>query len=384
MPIGKSILSVSITVIAPLFCVQSMAQQLATNMSLSEAVNLKKSQYMSYQQNRFAVEDPAGDLTLARLLSNFPFDALQIKLGSKQISVPQETMSTDEASQFCRQQNILDHTCKEQGYVSRNDQVHPEPFVEGTLEPLKDAQLLKAFVRVIQEEKNRSNISPIISEAPRWSDEFLSRFTNKNNYGASNPEDYGYVVDLFDKPLVALFFGSTSKFMTTNKEAELTRWILSQPIRSVTLIDVFRKAYQLHRGDLHHALLLSENIFSRRWRHAHREDLQMTRRLRPFTNWKNGNVNDNFGSWYHFWGVAYYGLIAGKDRALWAAEVEHQGSVFLGSDAYEKQEHFVNLQGARLGGDLREAILSGRWSQIQTTADDTAETSYRNYQISYP
>lgn len=381
MKLAKSIALLTVTLMAPL---SLFGQLLAPNMSLDEAVRLQKPQYMSYQQNRFAVEDPAGDLTLARLLSNFPLDSVKIMLGTLQISVQQETMAVYEASPLCRQQNILDHTCREAGYVSRRDQANPMPFVEGTLAPLKQAALLKAFIRVIQEEQQRSQINPRISEAPRWSPEFISRFTNKNNYGPSNPEDYGYIVDLFDKPLVALFFGSSSKFMTTNKEAELTQWILNQPIRSVSLLDVFRKAYQIHGGDLHHALLLSENIFSRRWRHAYREDLQMTRRLRPFTNWKNGNVNDNFGSWYHFWGVAYYGLIAGKDKALWAAEVEHKGSVFLGSDDFEQQEHFVNLQGATLGGELREAILSGRWRTMPTAADDVAETSYRNYQLSYP
>jgi len=365
-------------------CSQVATASVSQNLSLDEAALWPKSKFMSYQQNQFAVNDPAGDLILARLLSHFPFDVIKIKMGSLKIAVPQQEMLSYEASPACLSQNILDQTCREAGYISRTEIENPEPFVEGTETPLKQADLLKAFVRVIQEEKLNSNINPSISEAPKWSDEFISKYTNKYSFsGPSNPEDYGYITDLFDKPLVALFFGSTSKFMITGKEEQLTRWLVSQPLRSVTLIDLFRKAYLMHEGDLHHAMLSAENILSRRWRHASREDLQMTRRLKPFTNWKNNNVNDNFGSWYHFWGVAYYGLIRGKEKAVWAANVEHKGSVFLGSDDFEMQENFVNLHGAILGGELREIILNETWKTMQTAADYVQESSYRHYQIVY-
>lgn len=359
----------------------AQAQAQTQNPTLDQVVSWQSDQYWDYQMVKYAETDPAGDLILARMVTTLPFDLIKILLGSKKISVPEQDMNPLEASPFCRAQSILDHTCKEAGYISRSEMPNPPAFVEGTLNPLNQPGLRHAFIRVIQEEHQRGGLTPFVTPAPSWSEEFIRKFTNKlQPFGHSLPVDFGYVVDSFEKPLYALLIGATSRFMATDKDMELTNWITSQPINSLSLIDVFRKSYQLQNGNLHHALLSIENVFSRRWRHAHREDLQMTRRLRPFTNWKDGVVNDNFGAWYHFWGVAYYGLIAGKAKALWAANVEHQGSVLLGSDEFEKQEHFVNIGGAILGAELAMSLKDGSWKTLPTKPSDTEESAYRIYE----
>lgn len=357
-----------------------------TNITLDEVSGWGKPQYWSYQQKQFAIEDAAGDLILTRMLSNFPFDAVLLLTGQKMISIPTADVAPHESSGECRSQGRLDHTCVERGWRPHSPDT---VYVEGTEPAFRQPELLRAFVRVIQEEERRTSgaLRPHISPAPRWSEEFLTRFTNKRAHIPGNPhvtEDYGYIVDLFDKPLVALFFGSTSRFMTVGTEDELVSWIVSQPFNSATLIDVFRKSYRMHDGDLHHTFLSVENILSRHWRHKYRENLPMTRRLRPFTNWKDGVINDNFGSWYHFWGVAYYGVIAGKRKAVFAAQLEHQGSVILSHDSHELQEKHVNLQGAKLGGELRSLVLSGAWRNVTTRPEDTQEASYRNVQTVYP
>lgn len=352
---------------------------------LQEVLSWRPAQYWSFQRATYAELDPAGDLILARMMAQFPFDIVKIMAGLKKIQVPEQEMGVWEASSVCRAKKQLDHQCVEKGYRARLNQdgtTRETNFVEGVEPPLLRNQLLYGFVRVIQEERHQSHIEPWISKQPRWSDDFYSQFTNKGNYTSiPRPEDYGYIVDLFQKPLVALFLGATSRFLPTNHDVELSQWIVSRPIESITLLDVFRKAYRLQQGNLHHTFLSIENVFSRRWRHAHREDLQMTRRLRPFTNWESGRVNDNFGSWYHFWGTAYYGLIAGQRKALWAANVEHQGSTLLGSDDFEKQEHFVNIAGALLGSDLAEVIKKNHWQSMETLPFHLKEESYRNQEF---
>ena len=63
----------------------------------------------------------------------------------------------------------------------------------------------------------------------------------------------------------------------------------------------------------------------------------------------------NFGVWYHFFGIVYYGYVYGKTDALIMGSVEHMGSLVMGHFAPQMQKGAVNTTGGAIGAGIQKS-----------------------------
>jgi hypothetical protein len=72
-------------------------------------------------------------------------------------------------------------------------------------------------------------------------------------------------------------------------------------------------------------------------------------------------MGDNYGAWYHFFGISMYALMRSGLTARAVAEIESFGSFFL--EGADKQEDYINRYGAIFGRKLKKMIKSKSWRE---------------------
>lgn len=199
--------------------------------------------------------------------------------------------------------------------------------------PIKRPEFLKMFKDVIC----KNGTMPSVVKSDKWHKDF--------HKGIAPP---------FSKLLVALSNGDSSRVLPTMKERELQNWILDQKNRSVTIHEVFSKAYELNGGDVFKSLLTIENVLSEDFYNPRRQNLALSTRMSKIINHKGGNF-DLYGAWYHLFGMLAYGFDSGsKFKANFIGKVETGTSLVYGT-SNEKQENFM-IQGGPIGADLRDQL----------------------------
>jgi len=156
------------------------------------------------------------------------------------------------------------------------------------------------------------------------------------------------------KLLVMLALGVSYRFAKTGQEEKLAEIIGSYSPRNLYPHDVFRLSYRLNKGNIYLSLLTIENVLARHWTSKNREARRVTTRLAHITNDPSG---DNFGTWYHLYGVMLFGYTHGSAMAWSVGVIEGIGSGLMSGFSAETQENKINRIGAKVGGKLRREFI---------------------------
>lgn len=225
-------------------------------------------------------------------------------------------------------------------------------YLEGHTNPIKAKEFAYMIDQIIIDGLV-DGITPKYGKVHEWSEEFKNSKSKKYS-----------VMGKFSKLLIALARGETSQYMLSGTEEQLESWILDQEVNSLYPHDLIKASYKINDGDMYLTLLSIENVLNRYWRVHNRRDLPVTIRLKPIIN-SFGQDGDNFGSWYHMFGIMLYGYVEGPLSARTVGGVESLGSHILGKFEDEKQEDFVNSQGAIIGARVARSIRADGYMEIR-------------------
>ncbi len=310
-----------------------------------------------YEQSNYLLDDPAGD------------DALVIRASK----VPKNIFSFLKKKSSGQNPHELDDWAPDESELKdtsnlpfKNLTDSSRPTFQGRDNPIKVQGLARAFGQIIKEEYLDHQLQPRLGQIHRWSaDTSQKRITSSYIMG-------------FDKVFIALSLGFTNRFMKTDREPELKAWILAQPYSSITLPTFFRQSYVLNEGDVYLTLLTIENVLASNWRFPGRENMPLTKRLKPIASGYNYD-SDRYGTWYHLFGMMLFGYIKSGTTANMVGRVEALGSnVMSGFNVDKTQKQWMNKQGGFVGQNLKRMVLSGSWKKISLAPENLSEDRYLN------
>lgn len=226
----------------------------------------------------------------------------------------------------------------------KKDLIDGRLYLEGKQNPLKIKNFKKMMLQILAQEYQINGITPTFGEVHSWSPGFRENFNVR----------YFPILEA-SKLLVALARGMTAQYLITGQEVALKNYILSQPPFSIRFHEIFRQSYRLNQGNIYLTLLTVENLISQHWKDPQRNLFAITRRLSPLINAFGRNA-DNFGAWYHLFGMMLYGFVKGPVKAKFIGQTESFGSHILSKFNSEKQEDYINKSGGSLGHSLRVMI----------------------------
>lgn len=234
-------------------------------------------------------------------------------------------------------------------------------FRTGRTYSLDNELLLSQFAEVIRE--NYPAITPQLGEEHVWSpaaERYLRYGYWHRLWRRVTGRQQDFPCPLFkrSKLFLCLACGWTSRYCITGTEKALTERILSYPDRSLQVHELFAESYVLNRGNVYMALLACENVLAGQPHRAGRGDDPLQGKLSYIRN-DPEELGDNYGAWYHFFGIALYGMLRSSVESTLVADTESLGSFFL--EGPDRQEALINHYGARFGHDLRRLVVRGRW-----------------------
>lgn len=289
-----------------------------------------------YTQKSYRVIDPEGDAALIERAAKVPMNALKALFQNDDFG------SITDPWQPEPWEMVEPLAGKNAEPVVKG----PGPSIQGRDKPIKPEEFTEMMKQVLREEAPRGN-KATVGIFHRWAPETVQN--------AKSP------VLVFSKLFVVLSMGFSSRFMTTGHETDLWKWIVAQDYNSITFPEMFRASLRIHRGDVYLALLTIENLLSANWRYGGRENMPVTKRLRPITSGYNYS-EDKYGTWYHFYGMILYGYVTGSGfKSSFVGRSEALGSNMLSPGVDKTQKQWFNKMGGFIGADLREAVASGSY-----------------------
>lgn len=290
-----------------------------------------------YQQDRVMLVDPQGDAMLIRKL-----DTAFVKLAS-----------------------AFFHQDLPQAVSDRERKAGEADFKIGKTYSLDNELLLEQFADILR--RNYPAISPYIGEEHRWSPE--ARVYNLYGYWhrlwrriAGEQQDFPIPVFMRSKLLMCLACGWTSRYCITGTEETLKERIMSYPDHSLQIHELFAESYVLNQGNLYMTLLSCENVLTGQPHRSEREFDPLQQKLSYIRN-DSKPLGDNYGAWYHFFGIALYGMLRPQFVSTFVANTESLGSFFM--EGPDPQETLINYYGALFGRELRRIIKKGSWRHAQ-------------------
>lgn len=306
-----------------------------------------------YRQQSYQLDDPAGDEALIVRSGKIPKNILKalIKAQGKPV----------EFNDWTPEQFEMIETSSLPFYPP----VDPKNLsIQGRNNPIKVFELSQALGQVIKEENLTFKVEPQLGHIHKWSRQLPLKFKMAT------------VSMTLDKVFVALCLGFTDRFMKTDQEWPLRKWVLEQPYNSISLPEMFRKSYQLNFGDVYLTLLTIENLLASNWRYPGRESLPITKRLIPIANGYNYD-SDRYGTWYHLFGMMLYGYVKDGFHANFIGHVEALGSNVLSRHSVDKtQKQWMNKEGGFVGQSLKKMVLNQTWKQIEINPENLTEAFY--------
>ncbi len=294
-----------------------------------------------YVQPGYMLVDPKGDAYLIRKIDQIPLKLMQalIKRDYRKADIEKEEEARKE-------------------------------FTIGKRPPINVDRLLNKIREVIQK---YPKMPPTIGEEHKWSPEAkryliygfwhrMGQFITRQQKGPPAPLFFR------SKLFLLLACGYTYRYAITGKEAALEARIMTYPDRGAQLHHVFEESYLLNRGDLYLTLLTAENVLAKNPYAEDRAHSALQKKLAYLRN-DSKEMGDNYGAWYHFYGIALYGLIRAQFVSRAVAEIESLGSLFL--EGRDPQEDWINRLGAKFGFKLKKLIKSGDWKKPLTKEDRT-------------
>jgi hypothetical protein len=315
---------------------------------------LKTADGEHYQQPGFCLSDPKGDAFLIRKLDQIPLKLLQTLVKG---SYPQAEIEKEkELQEFERRQLEL-------GGGS-------EKYRIGRTHPIQVERLINMIRQVIQ---SYPAITPHLGEEHEWSPEakkyLLYGFWHRvGRFALRKQKEFPSPLFLRSKLFLLLACGFTSRYAMTGQEAALEARLMQYPDRSVSIHHLFMESYVLNKGNMYLTMLTAENLLAGDPYRANRGDSPLQQKLRYIRN-DTLEMGDNYGAWYHFFGIGMYGMMRSALAARSVAEIESLGSIFL--EGFDRQEDFINRLGAIFGRRLRRMLDRKEYLTPVTAKDRT-------------
>lgn len=318
-----------------------------------------------YQQQAPQVDDPKGDLLLLETANQIPkFVKASLKGKTDELLKDREERVKRLQEKYPEYRPVEEkNNVIIQDYVTHNpDQVAIE--LEGHQAPFKVKNMANMMKEVIVEEYQQKGLVPQEGTIHKWSESSRKELKKKFPLFARMP-----------KLLVALSRGSTSSYMVTGTENSLSEYILSRPMNSINIEEMFRASYRINKGDVYQTLLTIENVLSRYWLTPDRDKRAITTRLKDITNYNY--KTDKFGSWYHLFGIMLYGYAHGSLGAKIVGNLESLGSHVMNKfKVDEKQEDIINNRGGAVGARLRRFVKNEEYKEFKSDPSLVEEACY--------
>lgn len=350
-----------LTTITVLFSLQAFSQE----PKLEDKHGDEKYLGFIYQQQKPQLDDPKGDLLLLQTANQIPrFIKASLTGKTKELLKDREerlNRLTEKYPEFKTKEEKSNVVVED--YVTHNPD-HIAIELEGHKAPFKVKNMANMMKQVITEEFQQKGTVPSEGTIHKWSESTKKEMKKKFPVFARMP-----------KLLVALSRGSTSSYMVTGSEDELSEYILSRPVNSINLEEMFRASYRISKGDVYQSLLTIENVLSRYWLVPGREKRAITTRLKDITNYNY--KTDKFGSWYHLYGIMLYGYAHGGLGAKVVGKLETLGSHVM--DKFkndEKQEDIINSKGGSIGAKLRKFVKDEGYKNFKADKSLVEEACY--------
>lgn len=306
-----------------------------------EFVQLVESGYYSsrYWQDSLMMVDPVGDAHLIRQLDTIPVKLLSYILHG---TLPQAPAAQRAAM---------------------------PKFKIGSSLPFDTDLLLNKCCGIMR--NHFPDIFPTLGEEHRWSPEaenylkygFWHRL---GRHASGEQSDFPCPLLGRSKLFICLACGWTARFCATGTEKALLDRIMAYPDRSVQLHNFFEESYILNGGNLYLTFLACENVLAGIPHRTERDSDPLQRKLAYIRN-DSLELGDNYGAWYHFFGIALYGMFRPDWKSVTVADTESFGSFFL--EGPDRQEDLINHYGAIFGQRLRNTLSDASW--WLTSPDDT-------------
>ncbi|HHO50607.1 MAG TPA: hypothetical protein ENK18_06950 [Deltaproteobacteria bacterium] len=298
---------------------------------------------LAYQQPAYDPDDPLAEDCTWTIGNHEAVRRLRLALSGK-LALWIEDLEGDQALAELLHPELSSGWPEFDAHRPGPDLAYVSEWMEARIAPLRVRQARQMLAQVIYEEA-RDGIVPSYGEPIRWSRDFRRR----------------HPLPKATRLLLTLSWGRSSYTLRTDREEILIDWLLARSDHSVTLEALFRQAYRACDGDVYLALLTAENVLSRYLFDPDRERIELILRLHPLIHtWEDRG--DQFGAWYHLFGMMLYTYAEGGLAGRVAASAESFGShVSNPPGMIEHQEDHINRIGAALGGFLRRFVRQQRW-----------------------
>lgn len=283
-----------------------------------------------YQQSALQLVDPVGDAYLIRQLDTIPVKLLgYIASGT----LPQSDVQRQRDSSFRIGRTV----------------------------PIDTEQLLRDCAQVMR--RHFPSVCPYLGEEHRWSDEARNYlrygfFHRMERHIAGWQREFPAPLFGRSKLFLCLACGWTSRFCVTGCEEALKDRLMAYPDRGVQPLDVFAESYVLNKGNIYLTFLTCENVLAGRPHRKGRELDPLQRKL-AYIRHDSKELGDNYGAWYHLFGIALYAVMRTDIESNFVAGAESFGSFFL--EGPDRQEYYFNRYGAVFGQEFRKMLDSGGW-----------------------
>ena len=296
-----------------------------------------------YFQHSLMMVDPVGDAHLLRQIDTIP-----IKLFSYLFhgTIPQAEASARAAT---------------------------PPYKTGTTVPFDADRLINKCSAIMRSEF--PDIFPTLGEEHKWSpeaEEFLPRvfWHRLGRHLSGKQRDFPMPTLMRTKLFICLACGWTARYCCTGQEKALKERVMTYPDRSVQIHDLFAESYVLNDGNLYLTFLTCENLLAGIPHRRERARDPVQKKL-SYIRIDSEEYGDNYGAWYHFFGIALYALMRTDFESVFVADAESFGSFFL--EGPDRQEDLINHYGALFGQKLRGLLDNGGW-----WLTSPADTAYMN------
>ena len=312
---------------------------------------IKTKEATHYQQTGLCLEDPKGDAFLIRKLDQVPQKLLDALVKN---SYPQAEIEKE------KELEALENADKDKlGYViGKTVPIDVDRMVNKCREIM-----LYYYPRII----------PTLGEEHRWSPEakryLIYGFWHRlGRHIFRKQKEFPSPLFFRSKVFLLLACGWTSRYAVTGQEAALTERILKYPDKKLQLHHMFQESYVLNKGNLYLTLLTAENVLAGDPYRVDRENDPIQKKL-AYLRHDSIEMGDNYGAWYHFFGISMYALIRAGVVSRAVAEIESLGSLFL--EGKDKQEDYINRYGAIFGRKFKKMFNAGDWAKPLALDDRT-------------
>ena len=305
-----------------------------------------------YQQTEYMPVDPKGDAFLIRKIDTVPMKLLQSLVKS---SYPQAEIEKEKELKELEE-------AMEKGKVS---------YKIGKTVPIDVDRLINKCRHIIY--RYYPKITPTLGSEHDWSPDakkyLLYGFWHRlGRHVFGKQREFPSPLFLRSKIFLLLACGWTSRYAVTGQEQALIERLMKYPDRRVQLHHMFAESYILNKGNIYLAFLTCENILAGDPYRVDRENDPLQKKL-AYIRHDSKDIGDNYGAWYHFFGISLYGVIRSGFASRSVAEIESLGSLFL--EGKDKQEDYINRYGAIFGKKFKKMIKKETWKTPLNKNDRT-------------